>query len=118
TVQVARAGSPVPMNPPAGPLRILQVNSAFSGGGADRQTVELTAGLRDSGQQVIIAVPTGSAWEPLARQLGIPVETFPERSPFRLALIRSLVRVSRTRRVQIVHAHQGRDYWPAIIAAR
>jgi glycosyltransferase involved in cell wall biosynthesis len=26
--------------------------------------------------------------------------------------------VLRARRIQIIHAHQGRDYWPAIIAAR
>jgi glycosyltransferase involved in cell wall biosynthesis len=106
------------MNPAGGPLRILQVNSAFSGGGADRQTLELAAGLRDLGQRVVLAVPAGSAWEPLARQQRMPVETFPERSPLRSALIRALIRVLRTHRTQIIHAHQGRDYWPAIIAAR
>lgn len=106
------------MSPRSEPLRILQVNSAFSGGGADNQTLELALGLRELGEEVTLAVPAGSAWEPLVRQHNLPLETFPERSPLRSALIRCLVRVVRARRIQIVHAHQGRDYWPAIIAAR
>lgn len=106
------------MSPRAEPLRILQVNSAFSGGGADNQTLELALGLRELGEEVTLAVPAGSAWEPLVRQHNLPIETFPERSPLRSALIRCLVHVLRARRIQIVHAHQGRDYWPSIIAAR
>ena len=45
------------MNPP--PLRILQVNSLFRGGGVDNQTTELAAGLREQGDRVFLAVPAG-----------------------------------------------------------
>lgn len=100
------------------PLRILQVNSSFGGGGVDRQTLELALGLRDLGDEVTLAVPAGCPWEPLARQHGLPVEIFPGHSPLRSALMRKLVQVLRARRIQVIHAHQGHDYWPAIIAAR
>ena len=64
------------------PIRILQLNSIFNGGGTDNQTLELTAGLRESGNEVTLAVPQGSRWEPLARQLaGVRVECFTPKSP-------------------------------------
>src|SRR3989441_706913 len=101
------------------PLRILQLNSIFNGGGIDNQTLELSAGLRQSGNDVTLAIPQGSRWEPLARQLpGVRVEPFAPKSPLKLAMILALIRLIRERRVQILHAHQGRDYWPAITAAR
>ena len=101
------------------PLRILQLNSIFNGGGTDNQTLELSAGLRESGNDVTLAVPQGSRWEPLARQLaGVRVESFTPKSPLKLGVVQALIRLIRERRVQILHAHQGRDYWPAITAAR
>jgi glycosyltransferase involved in cell wall biosynthesis len=104
------------MNPP--PIRVLQVNSLFIGGGVDNQTLELSAGLRDLGDDVTIAVAAGTRWEPRARELGVRVATFPARSPVKSAMIRCAVRLIREHRIQIIHAHQGRDYWPAILAAR
>ena len=101
------------------PLRILQLNSIFNGGGTDNQTLELSAGLRESGNDVTLAVPQGSRWEPLARQLaGVRVRSFAPKSPLKLAMVLALIRLIRDHRVQILHAHQGRDYWPAIAAAR
>jgi len=102
----------------AAPLRILQVNSVFNGGGTDNQTVELAAGLRDLGESITLAVAAGSRWEPLAHELGVRVETFAAKSRLRQALIRRLVTIMRQDRTQIIHAHQGRDYWPCILAAR
>lgn len=100
-------------------IRILQLNSIFNGGGTDNQTLELAAGLRDLGDAVTLAVAESSRWEPRARQLaGLHVETFARKSPLKFAMIQTLVRIIRERRIQILHAHQGRDYWPAIIAAR
>jgi hypothetical protein len=52
------------MNAPAKPLRVLQVNSLFSGGGADNQTLELATGLRELGEEVMLAVPRGSPYAP------------------------------------------------------
>ena len=100
------------------PLRILQVNSTFTGGGVDNQTLELSAGLRDLGDDVTLAVAAGSRWEPRARQLGVRIATFPRRSPAKAEMIRCWIRLIREHHTQIIHAHQGRDYWPAVFAAR
>ena len=65
-----------------------------------------------------MAVAAGSRWEPRARQLGARVETYPARSPLQSAAMRCWIRLIRQRDIQILHAHQGNDYWPAIVAAR
>src|SRR6266404_533484 len=93
------------------PLRVLQVNGLFTGGGIDNQTSEL-------GDDVTLAIPAGSALEPRVRHSGAQIETFPARSWLKLAMIRRLARLIRSRRAQIIHVHQGRDYWPGILAAR
>ena len=100
------------------PLRILQVNSRFNGGGVDNQTLNLSAGLLELGDSVTLAVGAGSRWEPRARQLKGRVETYRPRSPFQSAAIRCWVRLIRRHDIQIIHAHQGNDYWPAVLAAR
>ncbi len=106
------------MNAPEKPLRVLQVNSLFSGGGADNQTLELATGLRELGEEVILAVPRGSLWEPLARQRKLALETFAARGPLKLAMILHWAHILRERDIQVLHVHQGRDYWPGILAAR
>jgi glycosyltransferase involved in cell wall biosynthesis len=100
------------------PLRVVQVNSMFSGGGVDRQTLELSAGLRDAGVEVTLAIAGGSRWEPLARNLGVRVVSFPARSPLRSKMIAAVRRTIVEADAEVVHLHQGRDYWPGIIAAR
>jgi glycosyltransferase involved in cell wall biosynthesis len=99
-------------------VKILQVNSSFSGGGTDSQTLDLTIGLRNLGEAVILAISQGSRWEPRARNARLRVETFPPRSPLKLAMIRKLIQIIRSEGCEIIHAHQGRDYWPSILAAR
>jgi glycosyltransferase involved in cell wall biosynthesis len=106
------------MNCDSSCLRILQVNSLFSGGGTDNQTLELVAGLQDRGHRVSLAVPAGSRWESVARGLGLNVACIPVGNPKKFVLIKSWAGIIRRQRIQILHAHQGRDYWPAIAAAR
>ena len=90
----------------------------MAGGGADNQTLELTAGLRDLGCDLTLAIATGSRWDHRARSLGVRVETFARESALKQAFIQRVAQIIRQQRIQVVHAHQGRDYWPAIIAAR
>jgi glycosyltransferase involved in cell wall biosynthesis len=104
------------MTPP--PVRILQVNSIFNGGGVDNQTLNLAAGLHALGEEVTIAAPAGARYEILARQAGLAVENIPARSFLKLGLIRRCFQIIRAKKIQIVHVHQGRDYWPCILAAR
>lgn len=102
----------------AGPLRILQVNSIFNGGGVDNQTLNLAAGLHALGDTVTLAVPPGVRYEVLARAAGVNVEPIPRRSFAKLGLIRRCIQIIRAKKIQIIHVHQGRDYWPCILAAK
>ncbi len=100
------------------PLRIVQANSLFNGGGVDTQTLELTRGLQEQGCEVTLAVGAGSRWEPRARQLSVEVQTFAARSPLRWKAVAALRRAVSRIDADILHVHQGCDYWPAIVAAR
>lgn len=101
------------------PLRILQLNTVFNGGGTDNQTLVLAAGLAELGDEVTLAVAEASRWAPLAQRLpGVRVECLPRKSALKLSRILRLSKLLRADRIQIIHAHQGRDYWPAILAAR
>ncbi|MBI3876237.1 MAG: glycosyltransferase family 4 protein, partial [Verrucomicrobia bacterium] len=77
-----------------------------------------TAGLRELGVDVTLAIAAGSRWEHMARELGVPVETFPQKSPLKFAMMQRVAALIRERGFDILHAHQGRDYWPSVIAAR
>lgn len=100
------------------PIRVLQVNSLMQGGGADNQTLELSAGLRDLGCDVTLLIPDVCRWEKRARDVGVSVETFSQKPSPRRAFIQSAAQLVRRKKIDVVHAHQGRDYWPAIFAAR
>ena len=99
------------------PLSVVQLNTVFNGGGVDNQTLELTAGLRDLGVKVGMAVAVDSRWESRAHALQVPVATFPARSPLKWRTIMGVRSVIREMRADILHIHQGRDYWPGIIGA-
>ncbi len=100
------------------PLRVLQVNSSFDGGGADCQTIELSAALRAQGDDVTLLVPDDARWTHRARERALPITTFERRMPGRWALVSTCARLIRTRSIDIVHAHQGCDYWPVVLASR
>jgi glycosyltransferase involved in cell wall biosynthesis len=104
------------MNSPAPvPLRILHLNSMLTGGGTDDRSVRIAHGLRQLGHQVWIAGPAGREFSKVVGELGIP---FVPLKPGKVPLILGTARVLRRQRIQILHARHGRDYWPAIFAAR
>ncbi|MDN5874032.1 MAG: glycosyltransferase family 4 protein [Sinobacteraceae bacterium] len=96
-------------------LRVLQVNSVFAGGGIDSQTLELVRGLLANGAEVTLAVCQGSGMIPQAQ--AVPQLRLVILPSSRWAFIRALSRDIRSWQPDIVHAHFGRDHWPAIIAS-
>jgi glycosyltransferase involved in cell wall biosynthesis len=100
----------------AGP-RILQLNSLLTGGGTDDQCVKLASGLHRLGRPVILAGPGGGEFADVIRAAGVPFfDTGHEAS--KLKFILRAARLIRREKIQIVHGHHGRDYWPAIFAAK
>jgi glycosyltransferase involved in cell wall biosynthesis len=104
-------------NLPMPPLRILHLNSMLKGGGTDDRSVRIAHALLGLGNRVWMAGPAGREFSKVTEALGIPLVAV-ESGPLKLPLIFDVARFLRREKVQIVHARHGRDYWPAIFAAR
>ena len=105
---------------PAAPdaLRILQLNTLLNGGGTDDQCLKLALGLSQLRQKVWLAGPGDRALTPRLAELNIPQHLTPPEGWLKLRFIFDCARFIREQRVQLVHGHHGRDYWPTILAAR
>jgi glycosyltransferase involved in cell wall biosynthesis len=99
----------------ARPVHVLIVNSLLTGGGVDSHTVSLCAALLQAGVQVTLAAASGARLLPQARALpGLRMlELGRRRQTWPLQLARHV----RSHAVQVLHAHHGRDYWVAVLAA-
>ncbi|HEX5708596.1 MAG TPA: glycosyltransferase family 4 protein [Pyrinomonadaceae bacterium] len=101
-------------------MRVLHINSARAFGGGERHLADLSSGLRERGHEVHVAHAPGSPLgEELARAL--PRENLiPTRMRNSLDVTGALAigRAARARDVDIIHAHAGRDYSLAALAAR
>src|SRR5579859_5273497 len=100
------------------PLRILQVNSRLTGGGIDNHCIMLADGLRRLGHKVWLAGPGDRTFSAIARERGLTFHETPSAKPTQMRLIFSAAKLIKQERIQIVHAHHGRDIWPAILAAK
>ncbi len=99
------------------PLRVLHLNSMLKGGGTDDRSVRTAHALLRLGFEVWIAGPAGREFSRVVEQLGLPFAPIPD-GLLKLPLIRHTARLIRQHRIQILHARHGRDYWPAVLAAR
>lgn len=95
--------------------RVLHVNSLLNGGGTDDQCVQLVRALSRSGLDVRLAGPAGRRYSQFAQAAGVLLDPLP---PSKRGFILGLARLLRRGRIDIVHAHHGRDYWPTVLAAR
>lgn len=100
-------------------MRILQINSAKNFGGGERHFVDLTSGLAERGHELFLAVAPDS---PILEKL----PEFPEKNILRVKIknaldifaVRKITKFIKQNRIEIVHAHTGKDYLPASLAAR
>lgn len=99
-----------------GGLHVLVLNSVLTGGGVDTQTLSQCQALLAQGLRVTLAISIRARWIERARAIpGLRVLVLTSKRglwPLRLAW-----EVRRTR-VDVLHAHHGRDYWIAILARR
>src|SRR5581483_3131452 len=113
----ARAGGPSCLMNPA-PLRIAHLNSLLTGGGTDDQCVKLAKGLCELGQAAWVIGPEGREFSAILRHLQVPYHPMPGEGPLKLPLMLAAAKFVRRFNIQILHAHHGRDLWPAVFAAR
>lgn len=90
----------------------------LTGGGTDDRSVRIAYALHRLGHYVCLAGPGGREFSAVAAGLGLPFQPIPAKGPLKLPLILHTTRLIRRERIQILHARHGRDYWPAILAAR
>ena len=94
--------------------RILHVYSSRTSGGAEKVMLELAAGLERRGHKNFIAAPGGSFMFNRAGALGLPSRALTIRGSFDLIGIARLLAIVIGGRIDIVHAHQGKVFWPCI----
>ena len=100
-------------------MRILHISSARALGGGERHLADLVNALARRGHEVYAALAPRS---PLRQEL----HALPEKNIITLRLLNALdigsaiemARLVRSRRIEIIHAHMGRDYPLAALAAR
>jgi glycosyltransferase involved in cell wall biosynthesis len=89
----------------------------LTGGGTDDRSVRIAHALSKLGHKIWLAGPAGREFSSIAQELGVNFHAVPI-GPLRLPLILNTARFIRSQQIQIIHARHGRDYWPAILAAR
>ena len=100
-------------------MRILQVCSARTLGGGERHVADLSNSLMERGHQVYVAVTHHSPL--IARLSSVPAENVFElrlRNAFDVPSALRLARFIREQKIELVHAHLGRDYPLASLAVR
>lgn len=94
--------------------RVLVINSVLTGGGVDTQTLSQCEALLRQGLSVELALSARSPW--LAKVAAIPGLKVRVLQTPRWCWPFQLCRVIRRDRIDVVHAHHGRDYWVALLA--
>lgn len=99
-------------------MRILQLSSASSFGGGERYLVDLSNSLQARGHELYAVVRPKS---PLIDYLDLPstnIKTLALRNALDAPSARSLARIVRDNKIDVVHAHMARDYSLAAYAVR
>ena len=100
-------------------MRILHISSARTRGGGERHFVDLVNALAARGHEIFVALAPGAPLHAELQHLpAAQILTLPLRNALDLSSARALARFVRAQRVEIVHAHLGRDYPLAAFAAR
>ncbi len=103
----------VPEGLPKG-LRVLQVCTVPTWGGGEAHVLALSQALRARGVAVeVLCRRKGALW-PRLRAAGVPARP----GVGGLWALPRLCRAVRAGAEPVVHAHAGRDYWPALLAVR
>jgi glycosyltransferase involved in cell wall biosynthesis len=111
------SGAPANVGVATKSFSVLHLNSMLKGGGTDDRSVRIAHALSKLGHKVWLAGPAGREFSEIAQDLGLSFHALPV-GPLKLPLILNTARFIRAQEIQIIHARHGRDYWPAILAAK
>ncbi len=100
-------------------MRILNINSAKNFGGGERHFVDLVQGLRENGNEVFIAVsPQSPILENLHGFSDEHILSVSIKNSLDIFAARKIAGFIKENKIEIVHAHTGKDYLPASLAVR
>ncbi|MFH1369260.1 MAG: glycosyltransferase family 4 protein [Elusimicrobiota bacterium] len=94
--------------------KILHVYSSMTAGGAEKMMIELAAGLNGAGLENIIAGPKNSYIVRKAAEKGLKSYALRINGSFDPLGIIGLRSIVRKEKVDIIHAHQGKVFWPCV----
>ncbi|QSR88281.1 glycosyltransferase family 4 protein [Methylacidiphilum caldifontis] len=93
--------------------RILLIDSVLQGGGTDNQVILLARGLQELGVSVLVACPQNTELFDQLKSYGIESVHWEKK----ISGFYKLWKIIKSRKISVLHAHHGRDYWPAILSA-
>src|SRR4029434_7684343 len=91
--------------------------SLLNGGGTDEHCVRVAHRLMGLGHPILLSGPPNRPYAKIAQELGIPFRPLPV-GPMKLPMALAAAGLILREQIEVLHAHNGRDYWPAVIAAR
>lgn len=100
-------------------MRILQISSAKTFGGGERHLIDLCRGLIGRGHEVFVVVRPSCEWQEKLDFL--PKENILHasiRNSFGIFSAKKIANFANKNKIDIIHAHVGRDYIPASISCR
>jgi len=95
-------------------VRILQISSAKTFGGGERHLIDLCRGLATRGHEIFVALRPTNEWQ--ERFDFLPKGNFLHvslRNSFGVLSAQKIAEYVGENKIEIVHAHLGRDYIPA-----
>jgi len=99
-------------------FNILQVITCPSWGGQEMQAVYLSESLKEKGHEVIVACRKNSPVELNAQALGLRTYSLIIKASGDLRSIFKLIFIIMKEKIDVLHVHPAKDYWPVMIAAK
>jgi glycosyltransferase involved in cell wall biosynthesis len=96
-------------------MRVLHLYTSWTKGGAEKRMIDLAHMLNQNGMENIIAAPMDSYMFEQAEKLGIKARHLLVKGSFDPFGIFRLYRIVKKEKINILHAHQGKLFWPCII---
>jgi len=95
-------------------IRVLHLYSSYTPGGAEKRIISLVFNLNKIGISNLIGCPKGSFLENEAKRLNLTVCPIRICNSLDLIGILKLFLIAKREKIDILHVHQGKIFWPSI----
>ncbi len=95
-------------------LSILQINSSKTWAGGETHIKDLIKGLRDKEHNIFLVVRSQIAEN--FKEMDINLNVLPLKNSIDLYSIFKLAKIIKKNKIDIIHVHNGKDYWLAVLA--